>query len=86
MVSFKSLLVACSAATAALALPVELEEFAARMSARMAAGMGNMTMRGTQTEAMQSTPTGTGTNNGFFYSFWTDGAGSVTYNNLDAGK
>ncbi|CAJ2509215.1 Uu.00g142410.m01.CDS01 [Anthostomella pinea] len=33
----------------------------------------------------RSTPAGQGTSNGFFYSFWTDGAGSVTYNNDAAG-
>lgn len=27
------------------------------------------------------TSPGTGTHDGFFYSFWTDGKGSVTYNN-----
>ncbi|TVY26391.1 Endo-1,4-beta-xylanase 11A [Lachnellula hyalina] len=31
------------------------------------------------------TPSSTGTNNGFYYSFWTDGAGNVTYSNGAAG-
>ncbi|TVY43371.1 Endo-1,4-beta-xylanase [Lachnellula occidentalis] len=31
------------------------------------------------------TPSSTGTNNGFYYSFWTDGAGDVTYSNGAAG-
>lgn len=29
---------------------------------------------------------GTGTHNGFFYSYWTDGRGSVDYNNGPAGS
>ncbi|KAF2875360.1 xylanase [Massariosphaeria phaeospora] len=31
-------------------------------------------------------PQGTGTNNGFYYSYWTDGKGSINYNNEAGGK
>ncbi|KAF2270003.1 xylanase [Lojkania enalia] len=34
----------------------------------------------------RATPQGTGMNNGFFYSFWSDNQGQVTYNNEEAGK
>ncbi|KAL3476557.1 xylanase G1 [Aspergillus californicus] len=47
---------------------------------------------GTNSDAMlnlykrQITSSQTGTNNGYYYSFWTDGGGSVTYTNGNAGS
>ena len=32
------------------------------------------------------TPSSTGTNNGYYYSFWTDGTGDVTYTNGAGGE
>lgn len=34
----------------------------------------------------RATPSGTGTSNGFWYSFWTDGQSDVTYTNGAAGN
>ncbi|KAM0722236.1 hypothetical protein Q7P37_001677 [Cladosporium fusiforme] len=34
----------------------------------------------------RATPSGTGTHNGFYYSFWTDGQSDVTYTNGNAGN
>ena len=40
----------------------------------------------THLDARSGTPSSTGTNNGFYYSFWTDGGAAVTYTNGAAGE
>jgi endo-1,4-beta-xylanase len=69
MVSFTSIVTAAIAATGAMAAPAT--DLTARVS--------------TDLVARQSTPSSTGTHNGCYYSFWTDGASKVTYTNGAAG-
>ena len=71
MVSFTSLLVATVAALGALAAPAN--------NATIEATVPMLVERG-------GTPSATGTSNGYYYSFWTDGAAAVTYTNGAAGK
>ena len=40
----------------------------------------------TELFARAGTASSTGTSNGFYYSFWTDGGGSVTYTNGAGGQ
>ena len=37
-------------------------------------------------EVRSGTPSSSGTNNGYYYSFWTDGGADVTYTNGAAGE
>lgn len=69
MVGFSTLLLAITTGAGVLAAPAPFEP------APFQGLRDELNSRSTLTSP------GTGTNNGFFYSFWTDGQGSVTYNN-----
>jgi len=45
-----------------------------------------ITKRGPGLLVERSTPSSTGTNNGYYYSFWTDGGSDVTYTNGAGGS
>ncbi|GKZ29927.1 hypothetical protein AbraIFM66950_007158 [Aspergillus brasiliensis] len=68
----KNLLLCFAAAKAALAVPHD------PVTERSADALHQLSER--------STPSSTGYNNGYYYSFWTDGGGDVTYTNGNGGS
>ncbi|KAJ4412449.1 NAD(P)H-dependent D-xylose reductase (XR) [Gnomoniopsis sp. IMI 355080] len=85
MVSFTTLLAAMSAVSSVFAVPLDTAEV----------NFDDTSVNSTETERIeamfelmrrQSTPSSSGTNNGYFYSWWTDGASPVTYTNGAGGS
>lgn len=66
----KALTLACATIASVLAAPTDVME---RQS-------------GTIAKRQALTTSQTGTNGGYYYSFWTDGAARVTYTNLAGGE
>jgi endo-1,4-beta-xylanase len=70
MVAFSTLFTTLATAAVAFAAPTDI-------SARSP---------GTVLDPRAGTPSSTGTHNGFYYSFWTDGGSDVTYTNGAGGN
>jgi endo-1,4-beta-xylanase len=68
MVSFKSLFIALAAATSVCAAPFDF------LTERSDDGNATLAL-----EKRQNTANSVGTNNGYFYSWWSDGGGSAVY-------
>lgn len=90
MVSFTTILAAVAAITSVAAMPLDADS--AHID-RQPPPSGNITAEENERiESMfelmrrQSTPSSSGTNNGYFYSWWTDGASPVTYTNGAGGS
>lgn len=56
------------------------------LACSVAAGAYSAPSDQTQSLAKRLTESSTGTNNGYYYSFWTDGGGDVTYTNGAGGS
>jgi endo-1,4-beta-xylanase len=56
------------------------------LAASAFSGVCALPTNGTDISPRAGVPVGQGTNNGFFYSYWTDGGGSVDYTNKAAGE
>lgn len=85
MVSFTALLAAVTAVSSVFAVPLDTTEL----------DFDDPSYNSTDTERIesmfelmrrQSTPSSSGTHNGYFYSWWTDGASPVTYTNGAGGS
>lgn len=89
MVTFTTLLAAFVAITSVSAIPVSTSELELDGSNSLHVPPVNTTedVEGLNFELTRraSTPSSSGTNNGYFYSWWTDGASPVTYTNGNAG-
>lgn len=55
------------------------------LAASAAAGVLAMPAEFIENMKRAYTPSATGTNNGFYYSWWSDGTATATYTNEDAG-
>lgn len=75
MVSFSSLVVPLCVVAGAFASPLELYK-----------QLRDRDLATPVDSAAASLPTGTGTDHGFFYSWWTDGSGTGTYSNGAGGE